>query len=259
MARATSLEAIEQRWAVDETSIGRVVIPSDLPPGIALFYTTIDFHGRLDAASSAALREVMQDRFGVDATLASCHQVHGTRAVKAVCASDWSETSGCDALFSDESGVALAIKMADCLPVTLIDAEHHAIANIHSGWRGTAASIVKGTLTALRDQTTFASASALAYLGPSIRSCCFEVGEEVIALFAQRHEGIERYVDRTRGPRPFLDTVALTIDGLIREGIARERTFDSKICTRCDGSIFHSYRRDAALSGRNLAVAAQRT
>ena len=247
----------DQQWAVEQTPLGRIVIPPVLPGGIALFYTTVDFDGGLDSSSSHRLRQLLRDRFSIDATLASCHQVHGIRAVRAGCSPDWRETSGCDALFSDESGVALAIKMADCLPVTLIDPDHHAIANIHSGWRGTASRIVTETLARLREETRFASTSASAYLGPAIRSCCFEVGEEVIPLFAERHEGIERYVDRTRGVRPFLDTVALTTDLLAREGIAAEQIFDSKICTRCDGSIFHSYRRDGGPAGRNLAVAAQ--
>jgi copper oxidase (laccase) domain-containing protein len=43
---------------------------------------------------------------------------------------------------------------------------------------------------------------------------------------------------------------------LTERGIAPQNIHDSGLCTRCDGSIFHSYRRDAGRGGRNLAVAA---
>ena len=39
---------------------------------------------------------------------------------------------------------------------------------------------------------------------------------------------------------------------LRERGVAR--VHDSGLCTRCDGSSFHSYRRDGKRGGRNLAV-----
>ena len=44
---------------------------------------------------------------------------------------------------------------------------------------------------------------------------------------------------------------------LQRRGMAADRIHDSAFCTRCDGSIFHSYRRQGPRGGRNLAVVAQ--
>jgi hypothetical protein len=35
-------------WSVEESALGRIVVPPSLPDGLALFYTTIDFDGRLD-------------------------------------------------------------------------------------------------------------------------------------------------------------------------------------------------------------------
>ena len=139
---------------------------------------------------------------------------------------------------------ALAIKVADCLPVTLIDPTHQVIANIHSGWRGAVQRITAATL----DSAPLDPASTFAYLGPSIRACCFEVGEEVASQFD------ERFVDRSR-TKPHVDLVAFTTDILRSRGITR--IYDSETCTRCEDSIFHSYRRDAGSGGRNLVVVAQ--
>jgi copper oxidase (laccase) domain-containing protein len=49
-----------------------------------------------------------------------------------------------------------------------------------------------------------------------------------------------------------LDLAAITRDVLLARGIAN--IHDSELCTRCDGSVFHSYRRNGANSGRNLAI-----
>ena len=47
--------------------------------------------------------------------------------------------------------------------------------------------------------------------------------------------------------------VVFLVAARLRErGVAR--VHDSGLCTRCDGSIFHSYRREGKRGGRNLAV-----
>jgi hypothetical protein len=53
-------------------SVGRIVIPEPLPDGFALFYTTADYDGRI----GDELLDVLRERFGIEATLATCNQVH---------------------------------------------------------------------------------------------------------------------------------------------------------------------------------------
>ena len=239
------------------------MIPEPLPEGFALFYTTADY----DGAIGAALMDVLRERFGVE-SLATCTQVHGAAVEQAkACPTE------CDALFTDQRHLALGIKVADCLPVSLCDPAHRVIANIHSGWRGAVQNIVAATLDTLARDTAFDPAEAFAYLGPSIRVCCFEVGEEVAAQFDAR------FVDRTRGEKPHIDLAKFTDDILRRRGVVH--VIDTALCTRCDEGVaesrglevapssapqprdpatpqlrFHSYRRDKK-SGRNLAIAAQ--
>src|SRR5207237_1806093 len=137
------------------------------------------------------------------------------------------EPSG-DAHWSDQRTTVLAIKVADCLPISLIDPAG-IIANIHSGWRGTNQGITAATL----DAAPLDPKRSFAFLGPSIRVCCFEVGEEVAEQFDAR------FIDRTFGSKPHIDIIAITMAMLRERGVAN--IVDTELCTKCPGSIFHSY------------------
>jgi YfiH family protein len=247
-------------WPVEHSPLGRVVVAPHLPGGTALFYTTVDFDGRLDAASVSRITAFIRQRFGIEASLTTCVQVHGAAIRLAGSAapdgSRWKECDSCDALWSHERGTALGIKVADCLPVSLVDSEASVVANIHSGWRGTVGEIVSATVDALRADSTFSPGRALAFLGPTIRQCCFEVGDEVVAEFEAAFGDMTAFVDRS-AKRPHLDVAGLTRTLLTTLGFATERIHDSGLCTRCDGSIFHSYRRGGRNAGRNLAILGQ--
>ena len=223
-------------FSVEDSPFGRIVVASNA----ALFYTTRDFDGRLNETVAERITSFIRERFGIDASLNTCVQVHGVGVGTASTEKRWSECDSCDALWSDQRGVALGIKVADCLPVAVLDRGNHIAVNIHSGWRGAAQDIVGKTL----DRRTWVNAEA--WLGPSIRVCCFEVGEEVAERFDPR------FVDRSHA-KPHVDLAAYTTDVLRKRGI--ERVYDSQLCTRCEGSIFHSFRRDGS-GGRNLAILA---
>lgn len=244
------------KFAIEPSPFGRIVLAPNVPDGRAVFYTTIDFDGRLTHGIANELMSFVKTRFGIEASLTTCTQVHGKAAKSAQSEGAWRECDSCDALWSGESHVALGIKVADCLPIAMVDTAHNTIANVHSGWRGAAQRIVSETLDTLTRETGFSPTDASAWLGPSIRSCCFEVGEEVVAEFAKSYDDVERYVDRSHG-KPHVDLAALTRDLLVGHGFAPDRIFDSQLCTRCDDSIFHSYRRAGKGGGRNLGFIAQ--
>jgi YfiH family protein len=96
--------------------------------------------------------------------LRTVSQVHGRAVVRAVCTTP---------------GVAIAVRVADCVPVLL--AGPGGVAAIHAGWRGTAADIVREGLHALCDAAGIRPGDVRGAVGPSIRGCCYAVGEEVIS------------------------------------------------------------------------------
>ena len=205
-------------FSIEQSPLGRIVVAPEVPEGHRLFYTTRDYDGAIDA----------QLETFVGMPIAHCKQVHGVTVTR--CGG-----GECDALWSSEPS-ALAIKVADCLPISLIGKQF--IANIHCGWRGAVQGIVDVTI----DHVGVPDA---AWLGPSIRVCCFEVGEEVATQFD------EQFVARSRA-KPHVDIAAFAAARLRKRGVAK--IHDSGLCTRCDGSIFHSFRRDGRGGGRNLAI-----
>jgi YfiH family protein len=238
-------------WSIESTEpLGRIAVPPFVPDGFGVFCTTRDFDGRLTGDRASLLTDVARERFGIESTLATCTQVHGVTVQRAKLENAWRECDSCDALWSDARHVSLGIKIADCLPVALLDPAHAVLANAHSGWRGAVAGVTATTIDAVTRETAFDPASAYAYLGPSIRVCCFEVGEEVASQFD------EHYVDRSRA-KPHIDLVAFTTDVLRHRGFASDHISDSGLCTRCEGSIFHSYRLQGKNGGRNLQIASQ--
>ena len=239
-----------------QTTLGDVVVPADPPPKGFVFWTTRDFDGRLDSRSVTSILGTIDEVGGNVSRFETCQQVHGTRSVQVSGEKDgWSECSGCDALWTRQGGIALGIKIADCLPVSILDpSDEGVVINLHAGWRGAAAGIVSETIRAAGVTEPVLSGSAHAWLGPSIRVCCFEVGEEVVDAFRPTHPWVDDFVDRSKD-KPHLDLAGVVKRGLVEEGIAEERIWDGGLCTRCPDSRFHSYRRSGSHAGRNLAVA----
>jgi YfiH family protein len=82
-----------------------------------------------------------------------------------------------DALMTDQPGVLLSVRCADCLPVLLVDPRCRAVAAVHAGWRGALQRVVEKTVGVMRSVFGSDPRRILAALGPSIRACCYSVGE----------------------------------------------------------------------------------
>jgi YfiH family protein len=83
-----------------------------------------------------------------------------------------------DALVSSTSDVALAILVADCVPVLLVDVESSRFGVVHAGWRGLHAGILASALARFDSPAT-----VQAFLGPSISRDAYQVGPEVARHF----------------------------------------------------------------------------
>jgi hypothetical protein len=90
-----------------------------------------------------------------------------------------------DGLVSAASGVALAVTVADCVPVFFADAAGPAVGIAHAGWRGLAAGIVKNVVRVLVEELDVKTGDLLVATGPAIRGPSYEVGAEVAGLFPE--------------------------------------------------------------------------
>lgn len=154
-----------------------------------------------------------------------------------------------DITLSRAAGVACGVRIADCAPVLLADRESGAVAAVHSGWRGTVEGAAVAGVTALR-ALVGQEGDVVAAIGPHIGACCFEVGDDVAQIIAERSGLGETVVDRSR-PRPHVDLRRVIAHQLEAAGVEVDHVAG---CTVCDADRFHSYRRDGKVSGRMLAA-----
>ena len=105
-----------------------------------------------------------------------------------------------DAALTRTSGLLLAVLTADCVPILLVDTKRRAVAAVHAGWRGTLKRVAEKALGKMRMSFGSQPRDVLAVLGPSIGSCCYEVGAEVAqafhSQFAHAKEWFEGPFDR---------------------------------------------------------------
>ena len=208
----------------------------DLPGGTALFTTR---RGGVSEGPYASLnvglwtdddsgcvqlnRERVQAQAGV-ARLAQGRQVHGTRVVV-----DGEGIEEADGQVTTKPGVAALVLVADCLPVALAGPE--GVGVVHAGWRGLAAGVLEAGVEA--------AGAVCAAIGPGIGPCCYEVGDDVRAVFGT--------TERT------LDLKAIARARLEAAGV--RDVHDCGLCTSCDAERFFSHRRDRGVTGRQAGLA----
>lgn len=90
-----------------------------------------------------------------------------------------------DGVYTDQPGTVMWVKFADCTPVVLYDPKNHALAIVHSGWRGTVKRISEKALRKMSDRFGTQAEDVIAYVGPSIGQDDYEVGPEVYDAFEE--------------------------------------------------------------------------
>jgi YfiH family protein len=158
------------------------------------------------------------------------------------------EYEACDALLTDAEDVYLVVSVADCIPLFVFDPIKNVVGAIHVGWRGSASSIVKEALKALGGEFGSSSEDLIAYIGPSARACCYEVGGEVASKFPEEHTRAKS------DGKFFLDLPGFSRRQMIEFGVKEERIEENGKCTICTPGSFHSYRRGGGRSGRMMGV-----
>lgn len=184
-----------------------------------------------------------------------------------------------DALITREKCILLTVQTADCIPILLADTKRHAVAAVHSGWRGTLARIAAKTLGRMQMEFGTRPEDVVAALGPGIGRCCYEVGEEVAKEFAAQFPEARDWFDGpfdalasgesdpnwlpwlTMKPpghappplRAHLDLIAANRAILSASGIPAKSISSAGLCTACRTDLFFSYRRERT-TGRMMAA-----
>jgi YfiH family protein len=208
----------------------------DLPGGTALFttrrggvsegpYASLNLGLRTedDPERVAENRERIRSAAGA-ARLLQGRQVHGTRVVV-----DGQGIEEADGQVTSAPGVAAVVLVADCLPVALAGPERVGV--VHAGWRGLAGGVLEEGVQAV--------GAVAAAIGPGIGPCCYEVGDDLRAVFGTS--------ERT------LDLKAIARARLQAAGV--REIHDCGLCTACEAERFFSHRRDRGVTGRQAGLA----
>ncbi|MDV3223327.1 peptidoglycan editing factor PgeF [Intrasporangium sp.] len=170
------------------------------------------------------------------------NQVHGTDVVEA--SGPWAgEAPEADGIVSRTSELALAVLVADCVPVLLHDVEAGVVGAVHAGRPGLLGGIVPRAVAAMRD---LGARQPAAIVGPSVCGRCYEVPEEM-ALAAAAVAPTSQTSSWTGTPA--IDVAAGVTEQLASAGVAVQRVAG---CTREDEQLY-SYRRDGT-TGRLAGV-----
>ncbi len=162
-----------------------------------------------------------------------------------------------DGMVTQLKNLALVIQTADCIPLLANDGP--VIGACHVGWRGLREGIVENWISTLFLQGAIKTNLKLA-LGPHIKSCHFEVGEDV-AQQLTRIQGASLSSDMIakvktckNSEKSFINLQELVLLRLEMLGISRGQVFCVNECTFCQPKKYFSYRRDGPSSGRLESV-----
>lgn len=162
-----------------------------------------------------------------------------------------------DILISDDHESAIAVRVADCVPILLAEETGRAVAAIHAGWRGLVKRAPIAAVDALRSRYGVRPERLIAAIGPAIGGCCYEVGDDVEQAFVEaghHAQMLERWLAPKPGGKFHLETVLAARDQLEGTGLPASRIHAADLCTRCHPALFHSYRAAGQGAGRMTGV-----
>ncbi len=188
-----------------------------------------------------------------DCPLVTLNQFHTDRVIIQGSRIAAEEPSG-DALITDQPGIILAIQVADCAPILVIDRRNRVIAAVHAGWRGTAQRIVIKTLNTMKSHFGTMPADCRLAVGPTIDRCCYEVGKEVITLYKKNLPSWKDFLFLGSSDEGYLSLAKANIQQMREIGVAPEQILSADLCTSCHGELFFSHRGECGTTGRMMAL-----
>ena len=144
-----------------------------------------------------------------------------------------------DALVTAAEDVALAVLVADCVPVVLVK-PGRAVGVVHAGRRGVEAEILARAVSVIDPE---GDGGLVGVVGPAIGGCCYEVPQDMAAAVTARWPS---GAATTTWGTPAVDLRAVVTAQLGEAGVTQVRHVGS--CTSCDDDRWFSHR--SAVAGR---------
>jgi YfiH family protein len=204
-----------------------------------------DGRERVEANRRMAFQALGRD----PASMYDVWQVHSARVVQVSTPKPVEKSHvQADGMLTDQPGVTLFMRFADCVPILLFDPLVRVVGVVHAGWRGTVQKIASIAVQEMVARYGSHPADIQAGIGPSISVGWYEVGEEVKAQVAQAFGAkAERLLPTSAGRTTFdlweANRILLTEAGL-------EKIEISGVCTASHPEDWFSYRAEGPPTGR---------
>ena len=163
-------------------------------------------------------------------------QVHGVECIE-IKKDNFGATLVGDAMWTNETGLGLAVLSADCVPIVLASEEPGSIGICHAGWKG----LVQDVPRILAGEMTSCPSELSAWIGPSIGQANYEIGPDVWKILEQIAP--ETLKESSDSDQKRLADLSLLSEILLRRAGVRN-IFQSRLCTFDNAEAF-SYRRAA--------------
>jgi len=193
-------------------------------------------------------RQAAARQAGLAGEPATLRQVHGISVVSLSASTPLStSTVEADAWVISQSKQAVAVYVADCMPVFAYDPKSRTLGLAHAGWRGTKAGVVPAMLGKMKEQGA-AMKDVVAAIGPHVGPCCYVVSPETASQFPAQavHETPNGLV---------VDLAEAAVMQFQAAGGDRKQVSVCGTCTASNPDQLFSFRRDKSDS-RMMAFAA---
>jgi YfiH family protein len=156
----------------------------------------------------------------------------------------------CDGILTNQPGIAIAVCVADCVPILLHDPVKGVVAALHAGWQGTVGNIAGKGVEAMVNVFGCDKKEILAAIGPSISGCCYQVDAPIRDAFKKAGMAWELFTEEQGEGKWLLDLGAANRRLLGDAGLAPSQIESEELCVSCSQELFFSYRREGGDTGR---------
>ena len=174
-----------------------------------------------------------------------------------------------DGIVTDIPDAILTVFGGDCPPVYLMDPVRRVAGLVHAGWKGTLGKIPQVAIAQMTVKFGCDPADMYAAIGPGVCVDCYEMGDEVYDVFAEKwgREDADMLLHRypakdadgnvIPGGKYHLDLRKANLMTLLRAGVPADHIAVSNVCTMCNKDTFYSY-RGKALENEHVAMMVNR-
>lgn len=171
----------------------------------------------------------------------SLRQVHGNHTE--ILRSPSRREKNADGVITDQTGLTLTLRVADCQAFVIYAPNHHVIGLLHAGWKGLVNGAIPQFFETLKREWGIGGAEAIVGAGPSLCTGCAEFTDPVAEL-----AGIDPRFFHGRNA----DLRGIADDQLMACGVRTENMERHPDCTKCKKDLYWTYRggdREAVING----------